>query len=359
MKKVNLEKRFAEGRKLERVGVGVLPSRLGSTGDGEFSLIELLRGTWTSQAQGWNLIALPFKDPSAKFNYRILMNQYGEKLSFNMPDKGVPNRGITPDSGETRQLIDAIAYEQIVIQKEVDDFPASGLRGKNEEGIHHEPGFFLQFLNHISVGHTEEDGEKNGPDVDLKIARLATIPHGNSVLAMGTVQHNIRGAPKIPKEDARPERINNNVKKNPYLAPYKHFEDNPFFGKVPGSVTGFPGLFATDANAILKFALANEKVKKHTILNFDTKFRNKQLTGIPISNIPFVAREADTTEMHATFWIMELDNPDESAPTEFIMQYSQTVYLEFFDSEEKDSKGKFKRIRWPHVSINTLKKSNS
>ena len=92
MKKINLEKRFAEGRKLERVGVGVLPSRLGSTGDGEFSLIELLRGTWTSQAQGWNLIALPFKDPSAKFNYRILMNQYGEKLSFNMPDKGVPNQ---------------------------------------------------------------------------------------------------------------------------------------------------------------------------------------------------------------------------------------------------------------------------
>ena len=41
------------------------------------------------------------------------------------------------------------------------------------------------------------------------------------------------------------------------------------------------------------------------------------------------------------------------------MQYSQTVYLEFFDSpleDEKDVNGNPRRIRWPHVSINTLRK---
>jgi hypothetical protein len=356
MKKNDLKKRFAEGRMLERADLGVQPSVLGSTGDEEFSLIELLRGTWTSPAQGWNLIALPSSAPD---NFRILMNQYGETLRFNVPDKGVPNRGVMPDTegktadpnDETDQLIDAIAYEQIVVQVEVEDFPASQLREKNGNPIHHEPGFFLQFLNHIPVGHTEEDGKENGPEKELKIARAATIPHGNSVLAMGTVEI-IDGAPEIPVEDARPERIDNDLVKNPYLGPYKHFEDNPFFGNVPRTVVKFPGLFPTDANAILKFANPKDRIKKTTILNFDTKFRNAQLTSIPISNIPFVTREAETTEVHATFWIMELHKIDESAPAEFIMQYSQTVYLEFFNSHETG-----KRIRWPHVSINTLRKT--
>jgi hypothetical protein len=358
MKKADLEKRFSEGRMIERADTATQPSRLGSTGDGQFSLIELLRGTWTSEAQGWNLIALPF--PPAPDKFRLLMNQYGETLRFDVPDKGVPNRGLVPDtmgatadpSDETDQLIDAIAYEQIVIQKEVEDFPTSSVREKNGNPIHHEPGFFLQLLNHIPIGHTEEDGKKNGPDEELKIARLATIPHGNSVLAMGTVQF-IAGAPNIPDENALPERINNiDVNTNTFLSPYRHFEDNHFFGNVPPTVPGFPGFFPTDANAILKFANPGSRVKRTTVLHFDTKFRNEQLTGTPISNIPFITREADTTEVHATFWIMELLKDDESAPAEFIMQYSQTVYLEFFDSDEPG-----KRIRWPHVSINTLRKT--
>ncbi len=63
--------------------------------------------------------------------------------------------------------------------------------------------------------------------------------------------------------------------------------------------------------------------------------------------------------MHATFWIMELEKTDQCLPPEFVMQYSQTVYLEFFDSpleDEKDVNGNPRRIRWPHVSINTLRK---
>ena len=335
---------------LERIGSGVLPSKLGVTGDEDFSLIELLSGTWTSRERGWNLIALPTSVPK---QFRILMNQYDEELNFNnTADKNVPNRGVKPDiNGKSDQLIDAIDYEQIIVQKAVDDFPESDKREMNGNAIHHEPGFFVQMLNHVTIGHTEEDGEENGPDEELKIARLATIPHGNSVLAMGTVQI-IDGAPEIPAEDARPERIDNDLENNPYLDPYKHFEDNPFFGNVPRTLPGFPGLFPTDANAILRFGDLKNQVKKTTILSFDTKYRNEQLTDIPISNIPFVTREADATEVHATFWIMELNRQDESAPAEFVMQYSQTVYLEFFDSDEPG-----KRIRWPHVSINTLRKN--
>ncbi len=346
-------------REIVRVDIGGKSCRSAALPDGTLSIVELLEGTWASEAQGWNLIALPTSAPK---KFRLLMNQYGETLSFNrFADLNVPNRGILPEKGKTDQTIDAIAYEQIVHQRAVADFPKSGLTAKNGGGIHHEPGFFLQLLNHVTTGHTEEDGKDNGKEEKLEIARQASIPHGNSVLAMGTIR-TFPGAPKIGtdkkpadmnKEDATPERIKNtDFNKNAYLEPYKNFEDHPFFGNVKDhKKTGFPGLFPTDANAILKFALSKLHVKQTTVLHFDTKYRNKYLTSTPISNIPFVQREANVTEMHADFWIMELEKNDKSEPTEFIMQYSQTVYLEFFDS---DTLGKL--IRWPHVSINTLRK---
>ena len=314
------------------------------------------------EGQGWNLIALPVGPKK----FRLLMNQYGETLKFGLADLCVPNRGAAETAPD--QHIDAIAYEQIIVQKAVADFPATKLIAPNGNGIHHEPGFFLQLLDHATKGHTEEVKKgklEKGDDVELTIARQASIPHGNSVLAMGTIK-TFSGPPKIGTEkipadinpeNATPERIKDtNFNTNAYLTPYKHFEDNHFFGNVTDSArTGFPGFSPKDANAILKFALSKLSVKQTTVLHFDTKYRNKNLTNTPISNIPFVQREANVTEMHADFWIMELEKDDGSDTTEFIMQYSQTVYLEFFESDDKDEKGKL--IRWPHVSINTLRKT--
>jgi hypothetical protein len=339
-------------RKTQRLDLGGKPSRPSILDDGTVSIVELLKGTWTSEAQGWNLIALPTSAPK---QFRLLMNQYGETLNFNrFADLNVPNRGVTSVGNEgTDQKVDAIAYEQIVHQRAVDDFPPSGLKAANGDGIHHEPGFFLQLLNHVVTGHTEEDGKPDGPDEKLKIARQASIPHGNSVLAMGTME-TFSGPPKIEEEDATPERIDEeDFNINPYLKPYKHFQDNPFFGNVPNTVAGFPGFSPKNANAILQFANPGGRVKETTHLHFDTKYRNAQLTTIPISNVPFVVREANVTEMHADFWIMELHKPNESADPEFVMQYSQTVYLEFFNATD----GSGKLIRWPHVSINTLRRS--
>lgn len=339
-------------RKTQRLDLGGVPTRPSVLKNGTVSIIEILKGTWTSEAQGWNLIALPATTPK---QFRLLMNQYGETLNFNrFADTNVPNRGVTSVASDgVDQKIDAIAYEQIVHQRAVDDFPPSGLTAANGDGIHHEPGFFLQLLSHVVTGHTEEEGKKNGPEEKLEIARQASIPHGNSVLAMGTIKK-FSGPPTIEEEDATPERINDiDFNRNPYLKPYKHFQHHPFFGNVPSTVAGFPGFFPKNANAILQFANPGNRVKETTHLHFDTKYRNAQLTTIPISNIPFVVREANVTEMHADFWIMELNKPNDSADREFVMQYSQTVYLEFFDATD----GSGKLIRWPHVSINTLRRS--
>lgn len=328
MKHEEFKKRLLEGRQIEYLQPGK-STTLEDTGDEKFNLIKLLQGTWSSPEQGWNLIALPFRDKSAPFNYRVMMNQYGETLHFKTADKSVPNRGITPDEeGVNDQLLDALDYEQMITQVEVDDFPKSDLRAPNDKGIHHEPGLFLQILNHItSVGN-----------VELRVARLGTIPHGNSVLALGSVDV-FDGPPTIPDLNALPIGVSQGLD-SPYLGPYAHYEEHPFFGTVdPAQVAGFPGFFASNANAILQFVPLND-VKETTVLHFDTRFG----TG-GIVNIPFIEREADPTEMQATFWIMEMNDG------RFMMQYTQTVMLDFF--ERPDGLG---LIKWPHVSINTLMK---
>ena len=339
MKPEHLKRRFIEGRKLVNIKPEIEPSLLGETGDETLSIIELLKGTWSSPAQGWNLIALPFKDPGAPFNYRLLVNQYGETLRFGpLADINVPNRGIVPDDlGSTDQLIDGVTYEQIISQISADDFPQSTLKSPNNKPIHHEPGFFLQMINHISSQGNDK----------FRIARLASIPHGDSVLAMGTANE-IQGRPDISDLNALPLRVDGSVDTDPYLGPYKHFEDHKFLGNVdPGKVPDFPGFFSTNANAILQFANAKFSVRKTTVLNFDTQFKSGG-----ILNIPFVEREANATDMHATFWIMELEQEDETLPKQFVMQYSQTVFLDFFLSKGNPTE----LIRWPHVSINTLRK---
>ena len=77
------------------------------------------------------------------------------------------------------------------------------------------------------------------------------------------------------------------------------------------------------------------------MLTFDTAFPQGNIT-----NLPFIVREANATDMKATFWIMELEAGG------FIMMYSQTVMLDFFDSPLNPGE----KVRWPHVSINTLRK---
>lgn len=312
------------------------PSRkhyVSASQDEPFNLIKTLEGTWISKDKGWNLIALPFKDLSALFSYRVLMNQYAESLTFKLADTCIPNRGITPDNnGKTDQLLNAVDYEQLVCQLAAEDSPVSNLRAPNDKGIHHEPGLFLQILN----------PELTHKGNELTVARLATNPHGNSVLAMGTVEV-FNGPPTIPDLNALPVRVNQDIEDKRYLAPYKHFEDSPFFGTFsPSDVPEFPGFFPTNANAILRFDNPGSRVKRTTRLHFDTKLS----TGGIIS-IPFIIREANATEMVATFWIMELEREDKSAPIEFMMQYSQTVFLDFVGPSNQ-------LVRWPHVSINTL-----
>lgn len=301
-------------------GREIIPAK---TGDDELGPFALLPGEWRSlPGRGWNMIALPFE--GGQFKYRLLMNQYNETLKFTLVDKGVPNRGLAfgGDPAEADQLVVAMDYEQTIEQIDAEDSPKTDLAGGPGLPIHHEPGLLLHMANHA---------------IDkLDIARLATIPHGDSVLALGR-WHQFDGPPEIPVISGLPIGVDGDVETNPCLEPYKDFT-SPLFNNLfdPRS----PNDLLTAANTGLAIARTTE-------LSFDSTLE----TG-GISNIPFVVRQANAAEMTSTFWIQELEELDENGAPKLRLQYTQTVMLDFFERRD----GVPGLIRWPHVSINTMEK---
>ena len=309
--------------------------------DSALGPLKLLPGTWSNEqntrGRGWNIIALPFATPAGTgFNYRVLMNQYNEKLKFTEVDKGVPNRGIGGNgygTTEADQFVVTLDYEQTISQIAAADFPKSNLAGKIGLPIHHEPGLWLHMINE----QTDQ----------LDIARLATVPHGDSLLALGKSSVN-KGPPTIPDNvNALPIGVGPDMDSNPYLAPYKHFVDNPFKGELAGN-RGFPGFVPTDVTSLLSLANGDgSNIRRTTTLEVDTAIQ----TG-GIVNIPFITRQANAVSMKSIFWIQELASANEGDSPALRLQYFQVVMLEFFERRD-DEPG---LIRWPHVSINTMEK---
>lgn len=307
--------------------------------------LQLLPGKWKGKGTGWNMIALPFEKappPPAGFNYRILMNQYDEELEFTFVDSGVPNRGLLhPENApEFDQIVVTLDYQQKIQQIAVEDFPPSTVAGGKGLDIHHEPGLWLYMTNLTTD--------------DINVARLASIPHGNSFLALGHGDTE-KGMPEIPKINGLPigrfEDLKSgdyDFKTDPYLAPYKHFIENPFFGNRTGA-GGFPGFSPHDMNEILRHENQGVDIAKTTTLSVDTK---REDAGVV--NAPFVTKEAEPVSMKSTFWIQELAGKkgDDGHPR-LRMQYSQVVMLNFFRPREDQLPG---RAQWPHISINTLEK---
>jgi hypothetical protein len=315
-----LQEMVARGRTVE-------PAK---TGDADLGPFKLLPGTWKNvpglPGRGWNMIALPFAtEPEDFINYRLLLNQYNEELKFSVVDKAVPNRGIARNnpSIDTDQFVVTLDYEQIITQIAVDDFPESDKRGKLPQAIHHEPGLFLNMTNETTNG--------------INIARMGTVPHGNAFNALGR-SVTTSGPPEIPAINGLPIGVPHNLDGR-YLAPYKHFNDQPFLGLFNPVE---PHLLLEAANQD-----PNIEIVRTTKLEFDTTIEQGG-----IRNIPFIVRQADAASMKATFWIQELAEKDANGEPKLRLQYLQIVMLDFFSRRD----GMPGLIGWPHVSINTMEK---
>ena len=322
-----VQKFASQARVVRRTAVGA-KLKGGDTAPPEetgFGPLEQLVGDWKSlPGRGWNMIALPFATkPGEGFDFRLLLNQYDEELTFTELGGPVPNRGIDLSQNptiETDQFLAALEYFQKVTQIAAEDLPVSGKAGNPGDVIHEEPGLWLHMTNETTQ--------------DLDIARLGSVPHGDALLGLGTSEV-IDGAPTIPDISGLPIGVKQDLN-SPYLAPYKHFHDQPF-----------KNLFdPVHPNALLAEAINGMNIVKTTVLTVDTA-----VESAGILNIPFIVKQANATQMKFTFWIEELADKDANGEPILQLQYSQEVFLEFFPSQE--GKG---LIRWPHVSINTLRR---
>ncbi len=317
--------------------------------------LEPLVGVWRAEGTGWNMIALPFDaapPAPAGFKFRVLMNQYDEDLRFTFVDDDVPNRGLVrPDAPQADQAVVTLDYQQKIAQVAAEDRPSSGgLAGPVGLAIHHEPGLWLYEKNRRTKDDNIRDDQVS--EVELDVARLAAIPHGNSVLAIGRSEV-FDGMPDIPVMSGLPTGRLENVltpdydfKSDPYLEPYKHYIDNPFMGNV--GFAGFPGFSPADMNQILRFANQGVDIVRTTTLTVDS---TRKSAGI--SNTPFSVREAEPVSMKSTFWIQELRELDDHGRPRMRLQYSQVVMLNFFRPRQDELPGRFV---WPHISIATLEK---
>ncbi len=156
-----------------------------------------LAGNWSGT--GFNIIWRPDNtgDPGFKVRRFLQLNQTLETFNFDTIASAVPNRGLfkQPDIN-----IYGLNYLQKVKDNDVNlpgfpNFPNAG------EDLHIEPGLFLNVPASGGVENPNDlTGDVTDPVIPASIVRLATIPHGVSVLLQGPAPSAtpVAGPPAIP-----------------------------------------------------------------------------------------------------------------------------------------------------------------
>ncbi len=178
--------------------LAALPPALGLLAD--------LAGTWVGT--GFNVISLPDFDSHAPSTgpsaFRLKLNSTIETLEFTPIGGSVPNRGALTAFGATTGQPD-IALNGLRYLQRVSDLVTN-------EALHIEPGFWL------SVPPTTV----LPPQPAATLARLSTIPHGDSLMAQGG-GFGVAGGPLIAAANTLPTK-DGKVLGPPYTTP---FQDPP------------------------------------------------------------------------------------------------------------------------------------
>jgi hypothetical protein len=286
-----------------------------------------LPGTWVGK--GFNLIALPnFANDNKPLPFRLKLTDTRETLNFTSIGGPIPNRGETqPD----------IFFVGVHYFQQVSDAATLG-------GLHLEPGLWLNLPPTLPNGK------------DASVARMATIPHGDALLAQGALINlgrPIPNGPQIEAVDPLPFTLSATGARvddpNPnYIAPYKNPVNLPP-GITPDIVLNPNRLLL---NVIKDQTAAGQKIVETTVLRVDANPVADINGPLPpsspplplggISNIPFVNTNAKATTMSAIFWIEKV--VDSTGNVFMQLQYTQIVLLDFIG------------IKWPHISVATLVK---
>lgn len=292
-------------------------------------------GVW--EGSGFNLIEIPNRNQDPKLQpppadkFKLILNNTFETLTINAIPGGIINRGNAQGD---------IEYLSLHYLQQVEDVNVPV--GASGRGIHLETGLFLN----LPAG--------TDPAVAPSVARLGSIPHGDSLLAQGTFTPKLQNQGpdfKSNRADPTPFTVVNGKRVNDTSEAYLSLLKNPV--KVPD---GIPKEAVMDPTVILEKAIEGMEVLEMTVVFLDAN----PIPGVSndnavkntggITNIPFVTKNANATTFTAIFWLMTVRKPDNT--TTQLLQYTQTVILDF--PVFGDKPGEVVDIKWPHISVATL-----
>ncbi len=268
-----------------------------------------LTGKWSGQ--GFNVIWRPHHPDAAQDRF-LELNVTSEQLQFEPISGAIPNRGLL----QADISMSGLTYLQQISDKNLN------------AGLHVEPGLW------VSVPATTD------PKVSATVARLASIPHGTTILVQGTASTS-DAAPAIPAVSIKPFTIGSPGATIDF--PEQTLATASQFRTSGAGLKGITQAMVNDPNSVLHSAITGQQIHATTTLHVSTG--DAPVPGGGTSNTAFLrggtqGPNAVAASVTATFWLETLAG--QTAPQQ--LQYSQLVLLNF------------NGLSWPHVTVGTLHK---
>jgi len=269
-----------------------------------------LGGEWGGK--GFNVIWRPNSTPGQD---RFLeLNLTEDSINFTAISGAIPNRGLLqPD----------INMFGLTYMQQISDANLAA-------GLHIEPGIWAV------VPATSDPAE------GATVVRMASIPHGTTILAQGTAT-TTAGPPVIPNNNILPFFIGNPA--SVFHFPEQNLATPTTFRSPPAQLVGITQGMVDNPNSVLQAAIAGQTILSTTTLQVSTK-PSAPVVGGGTANTAFLAGathgpNAVSAEVSSTFWIETV----QGTPNFLQLQYSQLVLLNF------------NGLSWPHITVATLKKN--
>ena len=294
------------------------------TADNPLGLLEGLKGTWTGT--GFNVIWRPFQGGPPDQDRFLELNLTEETLRFEEILGAIPNRGLLqPDIN-----MFGLWYLQTIADANIKD--ANG----KPSGLHLEPGIWA------TVPQTEH------PQEVPTVVRMASIPHGTTVIAQGVAFQSPEG-PSIPDINITPFVIGNPAKLITTF-PEPNLSTPSEFRTPPEGLVDIDQAIVDNPNLVLKRALEGKTIKNTVVLDVSSD-QSTPVFGGGLANTAFLqgspseGPNAQAALVRATFWIETVPGPVADGPDFHQLQYTQTVLLNF------------NGLSWPHITVATLQRS--
>ena len=270
-----------------------------------------LAGSWSGQ--GFNAIWRPHRGASDHF---LELNVTNDRIDLEAIPGNIPNRGLV----QGQIFMHGLTYLQQISDAnvKVNGIPA---------GLHIEPGVWV----HVPP--------LTDPKEPAAIARLASIPHGTTILVQG-ITATAAGGPSFPAASLTPFTIGNPNQTVDFDE--QHLNKTTPFRTSGVGLTGITQAMLDNPNSVL----ATNPPNVATTTRLHVSSTAGPIVGGGTSNMSFLVGtkdgpNADAAHVAATFWLQTLHGDTEPKR----LQYSQTVLLNFAG------------LSWPHITVATLTKA--